>query len=170
MKRTVKLSLGMCLVMLILVMAAPALASPKLILRFLPKDVYKAGKDHPAPSPAKRLLCHILLILAAAYMVYAYKDIADDIKREKLTFFQAYKRLMAFLYIEKAFDIVCLDQILCMSLGYYQHFYPETKDCEGWKDRGWNNNNQAARLVLYPVLCAVQAYMLTNKKTYKSIS
>ena len=164
MKRTVKLSLGMCMVMFVLVMVLPALASPKLVLKFLPKDVYELGKDHPKPSLPKRILCHILLLMAAAYMVWAYKDISDGIKQENLSFGEAYKRLMTFLYVEKAFDIVCLDQILCMSTGYYQHFYPETKECAGWKDRSWNNKNQAMRLVLYPILCAVQAHLLTGRR------
>ena len=163
MKRTVHLSLGMCFIMLALVLAAPHLASPKLVLRFLPKDVYEAGKDHPAPSIAKRLLCHLLLLMAAVYMVWAYRDISDSIRREKLSFAETYKRLLAFLMIEKAFDIVCLDQFLCMSTGYYQRFYPETKECAGWKNRSWNNKNQAVRLVLYPVVCAVQAYLLTGR-------
>lgn len=163
MKRTVQLSLGMCLIMLALVLAAPHLASPKLVLRFLPKDVYEAGKDHPAPSLVKRLLCHLLLLMAAVYMVWAYRDISEDIRREKLSFKEAYRRLLVFIMTEKAFDIVCLDQVLCMSTGYYQRFYPETKECAGWKDRTWNNRNQAVRLVLYPVLCAVQAYLLTGR-------
>ena len=120
MKRTVRLSLGMCFIMLALVLIAPHLASPKLVLRFLPKDVYEAGKDHPSPSLPKRLLCHLLLAMAAAYMVWAYKDVAEGIKRDRLSFGEAYKRLLAFLLEEKAFDIVCLDQILCMSTDYYQ--------------------------------------------------
>ena len=164
MKRTVQLSLGMCFIMLVLVLAAPYLASPKLVLRFLPEDVYEAGKNHPAPSLPKRLLCHLLLAMAAVYIVWAYKDIADGIREEKLSFKEAYKRLLAFLAIEKTFDIVCLDQVLCMSTPYYQHFYPETKDCAGWKNRAWNNKNQAVRIILYPVLCAVQAYLLTGRK------
>ena len=53
MKRTVKLSLGFCIAMLTIALAAPHLSSPKLVLRFLPKDVYEAGKDHPV-SPAVR--------------------------------------------------------------------------------------------------------------------
>ena len=163
MKRTVHLSLGMCFIMLALVLAAPHLASPKLVLRFLPKDVYEAGKDHPAPSLPKRLLCHLLLLMAALYMVWAYTDISNGIKRERLSFIEAYKRLLAFIMTEKAFDIVCLDQVLCMSTGYYQRFYPETKGCAGWKDRSWNNKNQAVRLILYPVLCAVQAYLMTGR-------
>ena len=164
MKRTVRLSLGMSFIMLALVLIAPHLAPPKLVLRFLPKDVCEAGKDHPSPSLLKLLLCHLLLAMAAAYMVWAYKDIAEEIKRERLSFGEAYKRLLAFLLVEKAFDIVCLDQILCMSTDYYQRCYPETRGCSGWKNRSWNNKNQALRLVLYPVLCAAQAYILTRNR------
>ena len=145
MKRTVKLSLGMSFIMMAIALIAPYLASPKLVLRFLPKDVYEAGKDHPAPSLPKQLLCHLLLAMAAVYMVRAYKDVTGGL-------------------VEKTFDIVCLDQVLCMSTDYYQRFYPETKGCEGWKDRSWNNKNQAVRLVLYPIFCAVQAYLLTKRE------
>ena len=35
----------MSFIMLAPVLIAPHLASPKLVLRFLPKDVYEAGKD-----------------------------------------------------------------------------------------------------------------------------
>ena len=162
MKRVVKLSLGMCLYLLVVVLAAPHLASPKLVLRFLPKDVYEAGKDHPAPSLPRRLLGYLLLLLAAFYIVWAYRDIANGIKRERLSFKEAYKRLYTFLMVEKTFDIVCLDQILCMSTDYYQRCYPETRGCSGWNNRAWNNKNQVVRLVLYPVLCAAQAYLLTR--------
>ena len=155
----------MSFIMLALVLIAPHLAPPKLVLRFLPKDVYEAGKDHPSPSLLKQLLCHLLLAMAVGYIVWAYQDVAGGIKRDRLSFGEAYKRLLAFLLVEKTFDIVCLDQILCMSTDYYQRFYPETKGCEGWKDRSWNNKNQAARLVLYPVLCAAQAYILTRDKS-----
>ena len=164
MKRTVKLSLGFCIAMLTIALAAPHLSSPKLVLRFLPKDVYEAGKDHPAPSLPKRLLGHLLLVITTAYAVWAYRDISDGIRREKVSFKEAYKRLLAFLMIEKVFDITCLDQILCMSSGYYQRFYPETKECAGWKDRAWNNKNQAARIILYPLLCAVQTFLITERR------
>jgi hypothetical protein len=35
------------------------------------------------------------------------KDVAEGIKRDRLSFGEAYKRLLAFLLVEKAFDI-CL--------------------------------------------------------------
>ena len=60
-----------------------------------------------------------------------------------------------------------LDQILCMSTDYYQRCYPETRGCSGWKNRAWNNKNQAVRLVLYPILCAIQAYLFTKRGSRK---
>ena len=87
--------------------------------------------------------------------------------RDRLSFGEAYKRLLAFLLVEKAFDIVCLDQILCMSTDYYRRCYPETRGCSGWKHRAWNNKNQAVRLVLYPILCAIQAYLFTKRGSRK---
>ena len=83
MKRTVKLSLGMSFIMLAYVLIVPHLASPKLVLRFLPEDVYEAGKDHPEPSLPRKLLGHMLLLMAAAYMVWAYKDIVHGTIRTR---------------------------------------------------------------------------------------
>lgn len=40
MKRTVKRSLGVSVLMTVLVLILPYLAPPKLVLRFLPKDIY----------------------------------------------------------------------------------------------------------------------------------
>ena len=99
MKRTVRLSLGLSFIMLALVLIAPHLASPELVLRFLPKDVYEAGKDHPAPSLPKQLLCHLLLAMAAVYMVWAYKEVTGGIKRERLSLGEAYKRLLTLLHV-----------------------------------------------------------------------
>ena len=162
MKKAVRLSLGLCLIMLELVLAAPHLASPRLVLRFLPKDVYEAGKDHPAPPLPKRILCHLLLFRAGAFMVRAFRKMEEEIRKRKLPFGEAYRILVTFWLVVKAFDIICLDQILCMSTDYYQRCYPETRECTGWKDRGWNNKNQVLTLVLYPVLCAVQAHYFTK--------
>lgn len=169
MKQTVKRSLKVSAFMGLLVVILPLLAPPKLVLRFLPKDVYEAGRDHPAPSKKRQLLGHILTLLFLGYFIRIMKQNADEIKRDGLGFGEAFRRLMAFLYVEKAFDIIVLDQFLCMTSGWYKRFYPETKDCAGWHDRGWNNKQQAARLLLYPIVCAVQAHLLTKGNTKDEI-
>ena len=165
MKKTVKRSLGVSILMSALVLILPYLAPPKLVLRFLPKDIYEAGKDHPAPSKKRQLLGHILTLLFLGYFIRCTKKNADEIRQEDLGFAEAFKRLAAFLYVEKLFDIILLDQLFCMTSGWYKRFYPETKDCAGWHNRGWNSRQQAARLLLYPIVCAVQAHLLTKGRT-----
>ena len=164
MKRTIKRSLTVSVLMGLLVMILPYLAPPKLVLRFLPKDIYEAGMDHPAPSRKKQLLGHVLTLIFLGYFILIMKKNADEIRQENVDLGEAFKRLMVFLYVEKAFDIIVLDQFLCMTSGWYQRFYPETKDCAGWHNRGWNNRQQAARLLLYPIVCAVQAHLLTKER------
>ncbi|MCR4750104.1 MAG: hypothetical protein K5877_09980 [Lachnospiraceae bacterium] len=49
------------------------------------------------------------------------------------------------------------DQWLVMTVGYFKKIFPETADCEGWKDRGFNNRNQIIRIIAYPFLSMVTA-------------
>lgn len=65
-------------------------------------------------------------------------------------------RFMVVLYINKAFDILVQNQWLVMTVGFYKRIFPETADCEGWKNRGFNNKKQLVRIITYPFL-----YMMT---------
>lgn len=51
------------------------------------------------------------------------------------------------LYIMKAFDIIVQDQWLVMTAGYFKKLFPETAECEGWKNRGFNNKAQIVRII-----------------------
>lgn len=64
---------------------------------------------------------------------------------------------MVVLYINKAFDILVQDQWLVMTVGFYKKIFPETADCEGWKNRGFNNKKQIVRIVANPFLCMLTA-------------
>ena len=74
MKQTIKRSLIVSALMGLLVLILPYLTPPKLVLRFLPKDIYEAGKDHPAPSKKKQLLGHILTLLFLGYFIRIMKQ------------------------------------------------------------------------------------------------
>ena len=56
------------------------------------------------------------------------------------------------LYVMKAYDIIVQDQWLVMTVGYFKKIFPETADCEGWTDRGFNNKKQIVRIIAYPFL------------------
>jgi hypothetical protein len=66
-------------------------------------------------------------------------------------------RFIVLLYVMKIFDIIVQDQWLVMTVGYFKKIFPETAECEGWKNRGFNNRNQIIRIILYPFLCMLTA-------------
>ncbi len=53
--------------------------------------------------------------------------------------------------------LLLLDQWLVMMVGYFKKVFPETADCDGWKDRGFNNKNQLIRIIMYPFLSMATA-------------
>ncbi len=72
-------------------------------------------------------------------------------------FWQLILRFIVMLYVMKIFDIVVQDQWLVMTVGYFKKIFPETAECEGWKNRGFNNRKQIIRIILYPFLSMLTA-------------
>ena len=54
-----------CALSLFYILVIPPLASTKLFLRFLPRDVREAAKDHPDPPRARRGLGWLLTAVLA---------------------------------------------------------------------------------------------------------
>lgn len=77
-------------------------------------------------------------------------------------------RFIVMLYVMKAFDIIVQDQWLVMTVGYFKKIFPETRECAGWKDRGFNNRNQIIRIIAYPFLCMITAGVFTLIHTLSS--
>jgi hypothetical protein len=64
---------------------------------------------------------------------------------------------MIVLYGYKLFDIVVQDQYLVITRRYFVRFYPETRDCPGWRDRSFNTRKQLIRLAVFPFSAALMA-------------
>ena len=77
--------------------------------------------------------------------------------RQGCGFLQLWLRYAVSLEFIKLFDIVVQDQWLVMTSGFYKRLFPETADCAGWKDRGWNLKGQLIRLLVFPVLSLIPA-------------
>ena len=116
-----------------------------------------AGKDHPEPPMHKQIIAHVLLaiflITVFAGMIY----LGIDGIRNGYGFWKLTLRFIVLLYIMKAFDIIVQDQWLVMTVGYFKKLFPETADCERWKNRAFNNKNQIVRIIAYPFLCMITA-------------
>ena len=68
-------------------------------------------------------------------------------------------RYMVFLYARRLFDILVQDQYIVITRKYDVQFYPETKECKSWNDRSFNTKNQLIRLIAFPVVCALMAWI-----------
>ena len=150
-----------CGLSMIFILVIPPLASTKLFMRFLPQDIREAAKDHPDPPMARRILGYLLTAVFAAAYVGAVVLIGADALRHGCGFRQIFGRYMLFLYGYKVFDILVQDQYLVIKKKYFLRFFPETKDCKSWNDRSFNKSNQMKRLIAFPFVCALMAWITT---------
>lgn len=155
--KTIIVSLLMCLTEFLVIVTASPLAKPSLVLRFLPEDIREAAKDHPEPSRAKQFVAYGLFLIFATAYIGGTVYLGIDGLKSGYGFRKLWLRFLISLYIIKAFDIIVQDQWLVMTSGFYKKLFPETADCEGWKNRGWNNKNQIMRLILFPFACLITA-------------
>ena len=157
MRTTIITSLVLCAVEFLTIVLAGPMARPILVLRFLPEDIRAAAKDHPDPPKWKQMIAHILLGMFLLTFIGGILFLGFDGLKHGYGFWKLTLRFIITLYIVKLFDIVVQDQWLVMTAGFFQRIFPETKDCAGWHDRGFNNQNQLVRIVTYPFLCMLTA-------------
>ena len=150
-------ALILCLIEITVIVTASPMVKPSLILSFLPEDVRLAAKDHPEPSKGRQLLGCMLLVFFLIAMLGGILFLGIEGIRNGCGFWELTLRFMVMLYINKAFDIVVQDQWLVMTVGFYKKIFPETAECEGWKNRNFNTRNQIVRIVFYPFLCMMTA-------------
>ena len=157
MLKTVVMALALCLIEIVVIVIASPMAKPSLVLSFLPEDVRETGKNHPEPPKSKQIVAHILLAVFLVAMFAGMIYLGVDGIRNGYGFWKLTLRFIVMLYVMKAFDIIVQDQWLVMTVGYFKRIFPETADCDGWKDRGFNNKNQIIRIIAYPFLCMITA-------------
>jgi len=109
-----------------------------------------AAKDHKEPPMGKQMMAHVLLVIFLVSMVGGIVYLGIDGVRQGYSFWKLSLRFIVLLYVMKAYDIIVQDQWLVMTVGYFKKIFPESADCEGWKDRGFNNKKQIVRIIVYP--------------------
>ncbi len=155
--KAVIVALILCVIEILVIVIASPMAKSSVVLRFLPEDVREAAKDHVDPPKNKQMIAHCLLAFFLISMFAGIIYIGMDGIRNDLGYCQLTLRFIVLLYVMKIFDIVVQDQWLVMTVGYFKKIFPETAECEGWKNRGFNNRNQIIRIILYPLLCMLTA-------------
>ena len=157
MVKTICIALILCVIEILVIVIASPMAKSSVVLRFLPDDVREAANDHVDPPKHKQMIAHCLLVFFLISMLTGIIYIGLDGIRSDIGYLQLTLRFIVLLYVMKIFDIVVQDQWLVMTVGYFKKIFPETAECEGWKNRGFNNKNQIIRIILYPFLCMLTA-------------
>jgi hypothetical protein len=155
--KAVVVALILCVIEILVIVIASPMAKSSVVLRFLPEDVREAAKDHVDPPKNKQMIAHCFLALFLISMFAGVIYIGMDGIRNDIGYLQLTLRFIVLLYVMKIFDILVQDQWVVMTVGYFKKIFPETAECEGWKNRGFNNRNQIVRIILYPFLCMLTA-------------
>ena len=152
---------AICTMSLVLILVIPYFASTKAFMRFLPEDIREAARDHPDPPAGKLIIGYVLTaVFVGAYLAALYFLGADGL-RHGYGFWLLFGRYMLFFYGYKLFDILVQDQYVVITIKYYVRFYPETKTCKSWNDRSFNTENQVIRLISFPFISALLAWICT---------
>ena len=130
---TLFLALVFILAVCALLYAAVVLIQDRRFFTTAPKDIQAAVKDHPERFPGAHALGWSLAILCLLLMMGAFVYGGYDGVRNGFTFWRHFLRFAVMLYLWKAFDIVCLDWLLLTRSHFFQHFYPETEGCAGYR-------------------------------------
>ena len=154
---TLLLSLLLIVSLCGLILAAVGLIQDRRLFTTAPKDIQAAARDHPERFRGARVLgwklaVICLLLMAGAFVCGGYAGIRDG-----YSFRQFFLRFAVMLYLWKAFDIICLDWLLLTRSHFFQHFYPETEGCAGYRQFGFNRRGQIARIVIFPFAAAAMA-------------
>lgn len=150
---------AICALSLGFILVIPSFAATKVFISFLPADIREAAKDHPDPPAGRRFVGYLLTALAAGIYLTALWFLGADGLQHGYGFWLLFGRYMLFFYGYKLFDIIVQDQYIVITRKYYVRFFPETKDCESWNDRSFNTKNQLIRLIAFPLISALLAWI-----------
>ncbi len=148
-----------CALSLFFVLVIPPLAPTKLFMSFLPRDIREAAKDHPDPPRERRILGYLLTAVVAVAYVGGIVLIGADALRRGCGYWRIFGLYLLFMVGYKVFDILVQDQYVVVRKKYFVRFFPETKDCKSWDDRSFNKSNQMKRLIAFPFVCALMAWI-----------
>lgn len=150
---------AVCLLSLAFILVIPHFAATKVLMSFLPRDIREAAKAHPDPSIGKQMIGYLITALAASGYIGLLFFLGADGLRRGYGFWLLFGRYMLFLYGYKLFDILVQDQYIVITRKYFVKFYPETRGCKSWDDRSFNTKNQMIRLIAFPFVCALMAWI-----------
>ena len=163
MKLTLILSLIGCLLLFLSIWGVTVTMPTKLLAKYFPLDVQKRLKPRleNLPMSFKRIVGWIILVAFCFLYIGIFVYGAIDGINNGYNFLQFFIRFFLIGGIVKVFDIVCLDYVLLTKTHFFQHYFPETEGCAGWKDFGYNRKQQTRQCVAIVIMSLVVSFICT---------
>ncbi len=158
---TLLLSLVFILAILLMLWAAVALVQDKRLFSSAPKDIVASILPRAERFKGARFLGWVLVILSMLILAAVFVVAAWDGLRRGYGFWQFFIRFLTILYVYKTFDLIFLNWVLLQKTRFFQHYYPETEGCKGYHSYGFNRKSQIAKIVLFPFISALLAWLCT---------
>lgn len=141
--------------------SAVALVQDKRFFSYAPKEAQALLQPKPERFKGQHVLGWVLLIasllmLIADFVIAVWNGVCSG-----FGFWQFFARFLIILYAYKAYDMVCFDWLLVTRSNFFQHYYPEIAGCEAYSKYGFNLKSQIIRIIVYPFICALIAWVCT---------
>ena len=159
---TFLLTLCNIILLCLMILTASVFMPYRGLAKNFPKDVQEALKprlyeiDRQPKSP--RIFGGILIIIMCLLFVGVFICGGVDGIHYSFTFGQHLLRFLIIAFGTKAFDIIALDYFLLTKT----NFFPETKDCAGWQQFGYNRKQQLGQSVFMMICCLILAFIFSR--------
>ncbi|MBQ7371822.1 MAG: hypothetical protein IJW67_08075 [Blautia sp.] len=163
---TIILSLAGCALLFLCIWGVTVTMPTKLLAKNFPEDVQKRlqprlEKLDLQPMSFRRILGWVILIFFCVAYIALFVIGGVEGLRKGYSFRQLFLRFLIIGGLIKAFDIGALDYVLLTKTHFFQHYFPETEGCDGWKDFGYNRKQQIRQIVMTIIGSAVTALIFT---------
>ena len=158
---TIVLSILLMIALFGIIYAIAALIQYKKLMTTAPKDIQEAALDHPERFKGAHLLGWSLMIVCVTIYPIAFIYGTYDGLKNGYGFFQFFIRFLMMLWLMKAFDIIFIDYYILSKSHFFQHYFPETEGCTGYKQFGFNHKEQLSQIILFSFVALVLAFICT---------
>ncbi|MCR5328524.1 MAG: hypothetical protein K6E12_06725 [Saccharofermentans sp.] len=158
---TLILSFAGCVLLFLCIWGVTVTMPTPLLAKNFPVDVQECLKPRLESLPMSfiRVIGWIILVAFCVLYIGIFVFGAIDGIANNYNFWQFFLRFFLIGGIIKVFDIVCLDYVLLTKTHFFQHYFPETKDCIGWKKFGYNRKQQAGQCLAIAIMSPVLAFV-----------
>ena len=156
---TIVLAFSGCVLLFLMIWEATVTMPFAALAKNFPKDVQEKLKPRikNLPLTPKRVVGGIILVILILAWLGLFIVAGIDGKANGFGYWDYAVRFLIIGMAVKVFDIVGLDFFLLTKTKFFQHYFPETEGCEGWKQFGYNRKQQTRQCIIIPICCLLSA-------------